>query len=345
MVENFSFNPNAKKVWKKVQIPSANQLTQEILQGNHFALGRAITLLESTKSNQLKIGKNVLKNLHPHSGKSIRIGITGVPGVGKSTFIEALGMYLIQQLNKKVAVLSIDPSSSITKGSILGDKTRMNNLSSQKNAFIRPSSSKEILGGVSAKTRENILLCEACGFDVILVETVGVGQSEHEVFNLVDFFLLLMVANTGDELQGIKRGIIEMAHAILINKADGDQIKEVELTRAIFGNLLSGIQSTGIDWKTRVGVCSAVENKGIDNFWNVVDEYCTYLGFDQIQKIRKNQTIKHFEVLFKDLIFKKLMKDSSNKNLYQKIVIGLQNGTMTMDCAVQTFIENIVVFQ
>ena len=223
----------SEKVVDKIQDyrkkqPSSKELIEGILNGNSTALSRAITLVESTNVSHLEKANEVVNACLPHANNSIRIGITGVPGVGKSTFIEAFGKYLTG-LGKKVAVLAVDPSSTISHGSILGDKTRMEELVKDQNAYIRPSASGETLGGVARKTRETITLCEACGFDTIIIETVGVGQSETAVHSMVDFFLLLKIAGAGDELQGIKRGIMEMADSIVINKADGDNIKKSNL--------------------------------------------------------------------------------------------------------------------
>ena len=205
--------------------PSSEELIAGILDGNRTALSRAITLAESTNPEHADKANEVINGCLPHANKSIRIGITGVPGVGKSTFIEAFGTFLTQ-LGKKVAVLAVDPSSSLSHGSILGDKTRMEELVKDENAFIRPSASGDTLGGVARKTRESIILCEAAGYDTIIIETVGVGQSETAVHSMVDFFLLLKISGAGDELQGIKRGIMEMADAVVINKSDGDNIKK-----------------------------------------------------------------------------------------------------------------------
>ncbi|MGA1226485.1 MAG: methylmalonyl Co-A mutase-associated GTPase MeaB, partial [Tamlana sp.] len=215
---------------------------------------------------------NILKSCLPFANKSIRIGITGVPGVGKSTFIEAFGKHLTS-LGKRVAVLAIDPSSTITKGSILGDKTRMEALVKDKNAFIRPSASGDSLGGVARKTRETIILCEAAGFDVIIIETVGVGQSETTVHSMVDFFLLLKLAGAGDELQGIKRGIIEMADAIAINKADGDNVKNAKLAKVEFNRALHLYPEKASKWQPKVTTCSALHNEGIDAIWEIILDY------------------------------------------------------------------------
>jgi LAO/AO transport system kinase len=259
------------KQFRKRQ-PSGKELIDGILAGNITALSRAITLIESTNSIHLEKANEVVNNCLPHANKSIRIGITGVPGVGKSTFIEAFGKYLTSQ-GKKVAVLAVDPSSTISHGSILGDKTRMEELVKDKNAFIRPSASGETLGGVARKTRETITLCEACGFDIILIETVGVGQSETAVHSMVDFFLLLKIAGAGDELQGIKRGIMEMADAIVINKADGDNIKKAQLAKVEFNRALHLFPAKKSGWIPTTATCSAITQEGIDAVWQTISEY------------------------------------------------------------------------
>ena len=252
--------------------PSSQQLIEGILSGNVTALSRAITLVESTNSKHLSKANEVINACLPHSNKSVRIGITGIPGVGKSTFIEALGKYLTG-LGKKVAVLVVDPSSTISHGSILGDKTRMEELVKDKNAYIRPSASGETLGGVARKTRETITLCEACGFDIILIETVGVGQSETAVHSMVDFFLLLKIAGDGDELQGIKRGIMEMADAIVINKADGDTIRKAKLAEAEFKRTLHLFPAKKSGWKPTTSTCSAITHEGIPEVWKTIEKF------------------------------------------------------------------------
>jgi LAO/AO transport system kinase len=254
------------------QQPSANELITSILKGDKTALSRAITLVESTNPEHLEKANEVIQGCLPHANQSVRIGITGVPGVGKSTFIEAFGKYLTS-LGKKVAVLAVDPSSSISHGSILGDKTRMEELVKDENAFIRPSASGESLGGVARKTRESIMLCEACGFDTILIETVGVGQSETAVHSMVDFFLLLNLAGAGDELQGIKRGIMEMADLIVINKADGDNITKAKLAKTEYNRALHLFPMKNSGWSPTVTTCSAIEKEGIDSVWNIIEEY------------------------------------------------------------------------
>ncbi|MFT4781075.1 MAG: LAO/AO transport system kinase [Psychroserpens sp.] len=249
-----------------------NILVTGILNGNITALSRAITLVESSNPKHLQQANAVIKLCLPKANKSVRIGITGVPGVGKSTFIEAFGLHLTS-LGKKVAVLAVDPSSSLSKGSILGDKTRMEDLVKDDNAFIRPSASGMSLGGVARKTRESIILCEAAGFDTIVIETVGVGQSETAVHSMVDFFLLLKIAGAGDELQGIKRGIIEMADAIAINKADGENLKAAQLAKVEFNRALHLYPQKESEWSPKVSLCSALHREGIDELWVLILEY------------------------------------------------------------------------
>lgn len=259
------------KQFRKVQ-PSSQELVDGILASNITALSRAITLVESTNSDHLTKANEVINACLPHANKSVRIGITGVPGVGKSTFIEAFGKYLTG-LGKKVAVLAVDPSSSISHGSILGDKTRMEELVKDENAFIRPSASGETLGGVARKTRETITLCEACGFDTIIIETVGVGQSETAVHSMVDFFLLLKISGAGDELQGIKRGIMEMADAIVINKADGDNIRKANLAKLEFNRALHLFPAKKSGWTPTTAACSAISHEGISDVWKTIEKF------------------------------------------------------------------------
>jgi LAO/AO transport system kinase len=240
-------------------------------QGNRRALAKAITLVESKLDSHRQQAQLLLEQVLPFSGNSIRIGITGIPGVGKSTFIETFGLHLIG-LGKKVAVLAVDPSSPIAGGSILGDKTRMEELSRREEAFIRPSPSEGTLGGVAQHTRETMLLCEAAGYDVILVETVGVGQSEYEVAGMVDFFMVLMLPNAGDELQGIKRGIMELADALVINKADGESLNLAQRTRSHYQSAMNLLRHTSF-WTPRVLTCSAAEKKNIDTVWGMISDF------------------------------------------------------------------------
>ena len=275
--ENAGISPPeivSEKVAEKIHTfrkikPSAKELVDGILNGNITALSRAITLVESTNSEHLERANEVINACLPHANKSVRIGITGVPGVGKSTFIEAFGKNLTS-LGKKVAVLAVDPSSTISHGSILGDKTRMEELVKDNNAYIRPSASGETLGGVARKTRESITLCEACGFDTIIIETVGVGQSETAVHSMVDFFLLLKIAGAGDELQGIKRGIMEMADAIVINKADGDNVRKSNLAKVEFGRALHLFPAKKSDWIPTASACSSITHDGIPEVWETI---------------------------------------------------------------------------
>ncbi len=251
---------------------TAEKYIEGILAGNRIILSRAITLIESQLENDRLIAQEVLEGILPQTGKAIRIGITGVPGVGKSTFIETFGKH-ITSLNKKIAVLAIDPTSQRTKGSIMGDKTRMEELAHDSLAYIRPSPSGNTLGGVANKTRETMLLCEAAGFEIIIVETVGVGQSETVVKGMVDFFLLLMLSGAGDELQGIKRGIMEMADAIAITKADGDNNQKAKNARMEYVHALHLFPPTANNWYPPVLTCSALEKTGLSEVWQVIIDF------------------------------------------------------------------------
>jgi len=257
---------------KRRSLPSVQEFIDGIRSGNRTMLSQAITLTESALPAHNELAQQIIERCLPWSGQSIRVGITGVPGVGKSTFIESLGMQLIRN-NRRLAVLAIDPSSEKTKGSILGDKTRMEQLSAEQHAFIRPSPSAGSLGGVARKTRENIILCEAAGYDTLFIETVGVGQSETAVHSMVDFFLLLMLAGAGDELQGIKRGIMEMADAIAITKADGENIGKAERAMSEYSNALHLFPPASSGWVPKVMTCSSKSESGISEVWDTVLEY------------------------------------------------------------------------
>lgn len=259
------------RIKKRPQL-SVDDYINGLKAGNRVILSQAITLIESVNPQHYELAQQVIEKALPFSGKSLRIGITGVPGVGKSTFIEALGKLLTEK-GHQLAVLAIDPSSERSKGSILGDKTRMEDLSVDKNAFIRPSPSGLNLGGVARKTRETIILCEAAGFDIIFVETVGVGQSETVVKTMVDFFLLLMLAGAGDELQGIKRGIMEMADALIITKADGDNIPKSHAAQALYKSALRLFPRHESNWAVPVDICSAYTKSGVPHVWEIILEY------------------------------------------------------------------------
>lgn len=276
---------------KKKRTPAISEYVNGILAGDITLLSQAVTLVESSKPEHQVIAQEIILKCLPFSGNSVRIGITGVPGVGKSTFIEAMGKYITLR-GEKLAVLAIDPSSERTKGSILGDKTRMEDLSTDKNAYIRPSPSAGSLGGVARKTRETIILCEAAGFSHIFIETVGVGQSETAVHSMVDFFLLLMLAGAGDELQGIKRGIMEMADAITINKADGNNIEKANLARAQYKNALHLFPATDSGWEPQVLTCSAYQKTGIREIWETIDKYLNFVKANGYFQHRRNEQSK-----------------------------------------------------
>jgi LAO/AO transport system kinase len=295
-----------------------NQYKEGILKSDRITLARAITLVESSLPSDQEMARDLIDSILEYAGNSIRIGITGIPGVGKSTFIEAFGNYLTRH-DRRVAILTVDPSSQITKGSILGDKTRMEELSKNKNAFIRPSSSGDTLGGVTNRTRESILLCEAAGFDVIIVETVGVGQSEVAIKNMVDFFLLLMLAGAGDELQGIKKGIMEMADAVAITKADGDNVKHAIEAQAEYQQALHMQPPRSSGWTPKILTCSAFEGSGIDQVWKIIADYSEKTKSNgSFNDNRHQQNIswfrEHFAQLLKHdfLSFEKLKNESDH---------------------------------
>lgn len=307
---------------------SVDDYVKGILDGNRTILSKAITLVESSLASHQELAQQIIEKCLPHTGKSIRIGITGVPGAGKSTAIEALGKHITNN-NHKLAVLAIDPSSERSKGSILGDKTRMEDLSNDPNAFIRPSPSAGSLGGVARKTRETVMLCEAAGFDTVFIETVGVGQSETAVHSMVDFFLLIQIAGAGDELQGIKRGIMEMADGIVINKADGNNIEKAKLAAAEFKNALHLFPPTASGWTPQVLTCSALKKTGISELWNMILDYNSFtLKNNFFEANRRNQakywmyeTINNrlTDNFYNNIEIKKQLPDFENNILNDKL--------------------------
>lgn len=294
--------------------------TEGILAGNRVVLSQAITLVESRLPQHQTLAQTIIETCLPYTGKSIRVGITGVPGVGKSTFIDAFGMKILEE-GRKMAILAIDPSSQISKGSILGDKTRMAQLSVTPNAYIRPSPAGDSLGGVTRKTRETILLCEAAGFDLILVETVGVGQSEVAVHSMVDFFLLLLLPGAGDELQGIKRGIVEMADLIAVNKSDGDNAQKALHSAADYRNALHLFPPKESNWIPPVVTCSAINGVGLDGIWQKILDYQIFTQSNGFFAHQRQQQIKNW---FRDSIEQLL-----TNQFYQSP--GLQNELTNME--------------
>ena len=310
-----------------------------IFAGNITQLSRAITLIESTLPAHQKLGQQIIEKCTPFSGKSLRIGITGVPGVGKSTFIEALGKH-ITSFNHKLAVLAVDPSSERSKGSILGDKTRMEELSTDPLCFIRPSPAAGSLGGVARKTREAIILCEAAGFDIIIIETVGVGQSETTVKSMVDFFVLLMLAGAGDELQGIKRGIMEMADILVINKADGDNVKKANLAKAEYQSALRLFPPTDSGWVPIVEICSSLTKSGIDNIWKKVIEYTTFTQKNNyFFQNRTHQLIKCMEEAINQVLMNNFYNNPSIAVMIKDYENSIINGNETPYTAAQKILE------
>jgi len=324
-----------RKNINKIKLPKQKRLAVKdyvdgILAGDRIILSKGITLIESTNPEHQKTAEAIIEACLPHSGKSVRIGITGVPGVGKSTFIEAFGSFLINEKNRRVTVLAIDPSSNKNKGSILGDKTRMNELSTNKDAFIRPSPSSGSLGGVAKATRETIILCEAAGFDTILIETVGVGQSEIEVKSMVDFFLLLMLAGAGDELQGIKRGIMEMADTILINKSDADNIKLAKQAKQTYQNAIHLFPANKNGWTPKVETCSAIEKVNIDGAWKIIEDFIQITSINnsfEDNRKKQDQFWLHQTILssLKTLFY----ADKNVMNQLHKIEKNVVNHTIT----------------
>ncbi len=335
---------NIKK-FRKLRLPPENYL-EGILEGKINLLSEAITLVESNNTKHKELAREIIELCLPYSGKSIRIGITGVPGVGKSTFIESFGSYLCTELGKKVAVLAIDPSSEKSQGSILGDKTRMENLSVQKNAFIRPSPSAHSLGGVARKTRESIILCEAAGYDIILVETVGVGQSETAVHSMVDYFLLLMLAGAGDELQGIKRGIMEMADGLALTKADGNNVLPCEKAKRDLKHALHMLPKKDNEWIPQVYLTSSTENIGIHTVWEDITKFKDHSkvkGYFEFN--RNNQNKQWFDESIQEHLGSLFFNDEKmierHKELEQAIMDGKKSPFQAADEIFNLFLQQL----
>ena len=310
---------------------------EAILTGDRRALAKAITLVESQRPQDAETAQALLKTLLPHTGSSIRIGITGVPGVGKSTFIEAFGQHVIEQ-GHRLAVLAVDPSSPVAGGSILGDKTRMEALSREEAAFIRPSPAGRALGGVAFKTRESLLLCEAAGFDIILVETVGVGQSEHQVAGMVDFFLLLMLPGGGDELQGIKKGILELADAIVVNKADGSSESLARTTQQHYRSAMSLLRHDDF-WEPKVMTCSALQRQGIEDIWRMISDYAdasrAHGAFDEV---RAEQNLSWMRQLVDELLRDQLAKHPRVREALPNVEADVRSAAQTPLAAAQAIL-------
>lgn len=310
-----------------------------VINKNLTVLSKAITLVESNSQKHIELAQEVIKQLLPHTGKSIRIGITGSPGAGKSTFIESFGSYLCEQ-GHKVAVLAVDPSSTLTKGSILGDKTRMEKLARNDMAFIRPSPSGGTLGGVARKTRETLLVCEAAGYDVIIVETVGIGQSETTVRSMVDFFLLVLLPGAGDELQGIKKGSVEIADALVINKADGDNVNRAELTASQYRNALHYILPSTEGWETKVKTCSALNSLGVDEIWFMINEYINYIKDKGLfDTRRKSQMLNWVYSMVEETLLLNFYNNEKIKVLTNDIEPKITSGVITPTSAVNLLLN------
>jgi len=313
-------------------------LADNIRSGNIRAIGKGITLIESRKPEHAEKAAQLLERLLPFTGNSLRIGITGVPGVGKSTFIEAFGSYLTTQ-GHKVAVLAVDPSSQITGGSILGDKTRMEELSRNPNAFIRPSPAGETLGGVARRTRETMLLCEAAGYDVVIVETVGVGQSETTVASMVDFFMLLQLAAAGDELQGIKKGVMELADAIIINKADLDR-RKTELASQQYQNALHILRPKSRNWGVPVMMVSALQNQGVDEVWQMLRQFRSAMQQSgEFAETRRRQAVDWMWALLMDDLKTLFLNHKDVKGIFPQVQEAVSQGITTPAAASRRLLD------
>ncbi|MCR2820330.1 methylmalonyl Co-A mutase-associated GTPase MeaB [Lederbergia panacisoli] len=309
---------------------NSKELIQGLLNQDRAVLAKVITLIESNAVRHQEQSKNILQKLLPYSGQSIRIGVTGVPGAGKSTFIETFGHLLCEQ-GHRVAVLAIDPSSPISGGSILGDKTRMEKLAKHPNAFIRPSPSRGELGGVHTRTRESIIACEAAGFNVIIVETVGVGQSESIVRSMVDFFLLLVLTGAGDELQGMKKGILELADLITVNKADGDNFNQAKKTMREYNQILHFIQPATVGWDTKATICSSLTGTGIDEVWETIQDFIKATQSNSAFKERRQKQVKDWLfALIREQLETAFFNDEHIKEVWPKVEFAVMNGDTTV---------------
>jgi LAO/AO transport system kinase len=328
-----------KKRKERREKRSVDSLFHNMVKGDREALSSSITLLESTLPSDKDMANDLIQRCLPLTGRSVRIGITGVPGVGKSTFIEAFGKLLVQK-GMKVAVLAIDPSSGTSGGSILGDKTRMQELSAMKEVFIRPTAAGTALGGVARKTRESVFLCEAAGFDVILIETVGVGQSETMVHSMVDFFLLLMLAGAGDELQGIKRGIMEMADALVITKADGDNLKKAQLASREYANAMHLFPPKQSGWTAVSFTCSAYKNENIDKVWDTVGSFANQTKLNGwFNDHRKQQDRYWLTETLKEMILNEFFEDEQLMNDLEQTEKKVYNGELSSFHAAEMLYE------
>ncbi len=330
---------NRKITVKKRKKLTIDDFVTGIKEHNLSIISKAITLIESNNPAHNREAQDVLKAINNLTGNSVRVGITGPPGAGKSTFIEALGMFLVNN-GFKVAVLAVDPSSTVTKGSILGDKTRMEMLSREANAFIRPSPSGGSLGGVAKKTRETIQVCEAAGYDVILIETVGVGQSETTVRSMVDLFMLMLLPGSGDELQGIKKGVVELADLLVINKADGDYKVRANITKNAYENALYLLQPATEGWKTKVQTCSALKNIDIDAIWSTVNEFMINTKDSGVfEKRRKEQVLEWVYSMIEDNLKSMFFLNSDVKENLPSIKKQVMAGEMTPALAVEELLQ------
>lgn len=324
---------------KNKEVIDIEKLSSEVREGNRTSLSKAITLIESSNNEHKEQAQNLLQELLPHTGKSIRIGITGVPGAGKSSFIEAFGTMLCE-MGMRVAVLAIDPSSSLSGGSILGDKTRMEQLSRHANAFVRPSPSAGTLGGVHKKTRETMLLCEAAGYDVILIETVGVGQSETYVRGMVDFFLLLVLTGAGDELQGMKKGIMELADGIIVHKCDGDNVQKAKKTVREYKQILHFLQPSTPGWMSTALPVSSHEKYGLSEVWDMICQFEKIVKESAYWDKRRNeQTSEWFKTMITDHLIDSFFNDSNRKIQLKELEAAILEGKMTVTQGVNKLFE------